>query len=299
MTYSTLIITLIVLFIASLIWMFMASQDENPVNRKLLRFCLVLFVVSTVIGMLGLLYIEPLDYLNTVTLTLAVAVAYGLYAWWYWYKRKLNEQDEVALGRVEIPQAVALSFFAAAALLNGLWATELPRYKTSEGVMTTVVPVVGVLVLPALVVLAHRYYNRIPVVHKFYNPWVLPLSNEEPVIEPTGDAKRIYFKIPLVENGADAVDIDINAPNEERLSSVFHYVLFKNRRDPRHHNVEVAMNKKMDFRYGWLLYRLEPRWWWFDKKVYLDLEGKVRFADVVDGETVFAERVRPWENKFL
>ena len=125
------------------------------------------------------------------------------------------------------------------------------------------------------------------------------LSNEEPVIEPTSDAKRLYFKVPLSEKGAEAVDIDINAPNEEQLKSVFHYVLYKNRRDGTHHNVQVAMNNKMDFRYGWLLYRLEPRWYWFDKKIYLDLEGKVRFANVLDMDTVYAERVRPWENKFL
>lgn len=296
MTYLTAIIGLLVLFICSLLWMFLVQGEQNGIDRKLLRLCLVLFLVGTLFGMIGLLYREPIDYLNTVGLALVMMVLMSLYTWWYWYKRQLFQLEGKTLMERELPQAVAIVCLATAAILHGLWATEVPKYKTSTGNMLWVAPVTIVILAPLLIALAHRYWNRIPVVRQYFEPWVLPIDRQVPVIEPTADAKRIYFKIPVEENSVETVDVDINAPNEAQLKSIFHHMLYRNKLERRNRSIMVAYNNRKEFRYGWLLYRLQHRWWWFDKKIYLELDAKVRFVDIVDGEIVFAERVRPWEN---
>lgn len=297
MTYSTAIICLVIFFICSLVWMAITGDDQKVISRKLLKLCVILFIVGTLIGMAGLLYREPVDFFNTVGLALAVMGLFSLYTWWYWHKRSLLDLDVKALVRYELPRAFAVFFIATAAVLHGLWATEVPRYKTAEGVMLLVAPVTVIILVPLFVVLTHRMWNRIPIVAQFYEHWLLPLDGQVPVIEPTTDAKRIFFKVPVEDDGEDTVDIDINAPNETRLKDIFHHILYRNRIERRGRKIIIAHQNKREFRYGWLLYRLQYRWYWWDKKIYLEMDGKVRFVDLVDGEVVYAERVRPWEFK--
>ena len=249
-TYRNAILVFIGLLVLSLIWMALAKEKRKLQEGGLIRTITFLFLLATAVGAVGLLYREPYDFLNVFDTGLIVTVAVCAYAWWYWDKRSLLDQEAAALLKWELPRACLLACLAAAVLTHALWATEVPRYRTQSGPLMMIAPLSFILLAPLTVVTAHRFYLRIPIIREFLDHWTLSVGDPPPVIEPTRDAKRIYFRIPEEEKGKETVDIDINAPNDEILSNIFHHILYRNVRDRRARNIQIALNNKKEYTYG-------------------------------------------------
>ena len=294
MTYAQGIILFIVAGLAGVLWMHLAREDRDVVGRKLLKDTLKAVVIASVFGSLGLLYVTPKDVFTATTLFLALTLCFSLYSWWYWHKRGLSGLDAFALGRWEIPQAFTLSCVAAAACLHTLYLTEQPSYRKTEGIMLLMMPAVLPILIPPAVYMAYRYWNKIPIVTRFYEAWKLPLG-PPPVIEPTMDSRRLYFTIPIQEKSQRVETFDVQVANDSTLSAILHHMLYEyNIVYERSPKISVAYLDKKEFIYGWLIYR-PRRKWWFTRKEYFDMAEKIRFTDVAPGETLFAERVRVWE----
>ena len=133
------------------------------------------------------------------------------------------------------------------------------------------------------------------MVVQYREPWRLPVRKEAPVIEPSADAVRLFFEVPVHEQTDDSVYFDVSVPRRTTLGRVFHHLLYQhNVQERSHRRISIALDNKSDFVYGWLLYRKRKRWWGRYKD-FLDLETTVRNSDLINGERLYAERVRIWE----
>ena len=297
MTYATAIATLVGLLFVGVVWMLLTAGDRKLFTGRLVGQAVKTVVIAGLISTASLLYREPGGLLSISGLFFVVLVGFSLYAWWYWTKQKLLEQDDVSLLRYEAPRAFAFWALATLSLLIGLTAKQL-RYREAvetAGLMLLIVPATAIVFLPPLLTYVHGRWQRIPVVVKFREPWRLPIREEAPVIEPSADAVRVFFEVPVRENAEDSVYFDVSVPRRTTLGRVFHHLLYQhNVQERSRRQIAIALDNKSDFVYGWLLYRKRKRWWGTYKD-YLDLEGPVRGSDLVNGERVYAERVRVWE----
>ncbi|WP_116127002.1 TssN family type VI secretion system protein [Lewinella sp. IMCC34183] len=298
MSYSTASILLAIMLLVGVVWMFATRGEKKIFTGKLVGLALRTVGFSVLFATAGLLYREPVGWLSIPGLFLLLTVIYSLFAWWYWHKQQLVYLDERAILQWEFPQAFSLWALSSLVLLGGLVAKQL-RYAEggAAGAMLYVVPAALVMLLPPVVVYAHRMWLRIPIVIRFREPWMLPLRQDAPVIEPSADAVRLFFEIPIREEGPESVSFDVSVPRRTSLSQVFHHLLYEhNVHDRSHRRIAIAYNNKSDYLYGWLLFR-RRRKWWGPYRDYLAMEDPLRQTDLMNGETVYAERVRVWENQ--
>jgi hypothetical protein len=298
-TYKTAIIVMIVLLVASIVWMFATSGEKKIFTGKMVGLALKTVVISTLFGAAALLYKEPLDWLSITGLFCLLLLLFSLFAWWYWHKQKLLDLDESAIFRWEFPQAFSIWALATLVLFCALWARQA-RYGSGgadAGAMMVVAPASLILLLPMVVAYVHRLWNLIPIVIKYREPWRLPVNQDASVIEPSADALRIFFEIPINEATTEAISFDVSVPRRVCLGQVFHHLLYQHNVQKRAaRRIEVAYENKTDYLYGWLLYRNGKRWWW-NYRDYLDMDSPVRHSDLINGERIYAERVRVWETK--
>ncbi|MGB3799251.1 MAG: TssN family type VI secretion system protein [Lewinella sp.] len=302
MTYEGILITLLVLLFLSIAWMYATRGDKKIFTGKLVGLALRTVAVATTFSLLGLLYRQPGNWVGLVGLQLLLFVAFGLFAWWYWHKQRLSELDAPAIRRWELPQAFALWALATLVILSALLAKRLvfpgDAVGNTDGLPLAYAAATSLLLLaPPTILLAYRNWNAIPVVIKYREPWMLPVNRDAPVIEPSADALRIFFEIPVREGDPDTVSYDLSVPRRTSLGQAFHHLLYQHnvqRRSPK--QIAIAFENKSDFLYGWLLYR-SARSWWGSYRDYLPMEEPLRTTDLQNGEKILAERVRVWENK--
>lgn len=297
MNYQNAIIALVILLILSVVWMFATSGDKKIFTGKMVGLALKTVAIATLFGALSLLYNRPVDWLNTSGLFLILLIAFGLFSWWYWNKQQLFDLDEKALFQWEFPQAFTIWSLATLVLLAVLWAKHLRYPGAAAGAMFIVAPASLSLLLPLFVVFAFRRWNLIPIKIDYREAWQLPVNQDAPVIEPSADALRVFFEIPVKEKSEDFVQFDVRVPRRTSLGQVFHHLLFQhNVQERSHRRIAIAYENKSDYVYGWLLYRDRKKWWWRYRE-YLDMESPVRQTDLINGERIYAERVRVWENQ--
>ncbi|WP_116106518.1 TssN family type VI secretion system protein [Lewinella sp. IMCC34191] len=302
MTYDGIIITLVVMLLLSMVWMYATRGDKKIFTGKLVGLAARTVATATLFALIGLLYRQPGNYIGLVGLQALLFLAFALFAWWYWHKQRLSELDARAIWRWELPQASALWALATLVLLSALLAKRLVFPGDPAG-MADGVPLAYAaaaslaLLVPPAVLQAYRRWNAIPIVIKYREPWMLPVHRDAPVIEPSADALRIFFEVPVREGDSDTVSYDLSIPRRTSLGQAFHHLLYQHnvqRRSAK--QIAIAFENKSDFLYGWLLYR-SARSWWGSYRDYLPMEEPLRTTDLKDGERILAERVRVWENK--
>ncbi len=299
MKTNTAIIVLFILLIAGILWMFATRGDKKIFTGKLVGLALKTFVFGGLVSALGLLYHDPLRWLDLQGLFLVVILVFSLFTWWYWHKQNLLELDYVSLLRWEFPQAFSVWALATLALFGGLLAKQL-RFDlgADAGTMLYVAAGTLVLLLPLAFVLGYRLWCRIPVIIKYRQPWMLPVNREAPVVEPSADALRLFFEVPVREEGKESVAFDVRVPRRITLGQVFHHLLYQhNVQERSHRRIDIAYQNKSEYVYGWLLFRNRRRWWG-PYRDYVEMEAPVKESDLVNGERLYAERVRIWEDKY-
>lgn len=300
MTYPNAIISLLVLLLVGVVWMFATAGDKRIVNGKTFGLVMKTVATATIFGAAALLYKRPLDLVNATGLLVLLLILFSLFAWWYWHKQHLLEVDESALVQWEFPQAFTIWALATLVITGALWAKQ-GRYSTDAGGDAGAMLVVGmaslVILLPPLTVFGWKKWNRIPIVIKYREPWRLPVNQDAPVIEPSADALRIFFEVPLTEESEESVSFDVRVPRRVALGEIMHHLLYQhNVQERAHRKIVIAYENKADYLYGWLLYRNGKRWWWTYRE-YLDMGSPIAQSDLINGERIYAERVRIWENK--
>ena len=302
MTYREVLIALLVLLLLSVIWMYALRGDKKIFTGKLVGLAVRTAAFAAGLSLLGLLYREPRNYIGLVGLQWLLFAGFALFTWWYWNKQRLLELDAHAVRRWEWPQASALWALLAVVVLSALLAKGLVFPGDLSGTDSSLPLAYAaatslVLLLPPAVVQAYRNWNNIPKVIKYREPWMLPIHREAPVIEPSADALRVFFEIPVRENAPESVAYDLSVPRRTTLGEAFHHLLYQHnvqRRSPQ--QIAIAFENKSDYLYGWLLYRPGRRWWG-SYRDYVAMDEPLRATDLRNGERILAERVRVWETK--
>ncbi len=153
-----------------------------------------------------------------------------------------------------------------------------------------------VMLLPLLIKHLHELWNEIPKINRIISVFNLPLGGSPPFIETGGPSISFLFVIPLEHGSKETVKSTVALPYNKTLEEAFHYKLHEHNVVKRFaKKIVYAENNKRDKVYAWRFYREIPVWWgWLTRKHYLDPKSKLG-ATISKGESVFVERVKPWE----
>lgn len=292
------IITLCILLLFGIIWMYGTRGEKKIFTGKLVALALKTFVFAALVSAASLLYRQPLRWVDLTGLLLVITGVFTLFSWWYWHKQHLWELDHHALFSWEFPQAFSLWALASLALLGGLVAKQTYLGGGGDaGAMIFVTSGTLPILLPPAFALAYRLWGLIPVVIKYREPWRLPVNHDAPVIEPSADSIRLFFEVPIGEGNNEVMHFDVRVPKRINLGQVFHHLLYQhNIQERSHRKIAIAYQNKSDYLYGWLLFRNRRRWWG-PYRDYVGMDDPVRESDLINGERLYAERVRVWEDK--
>lgn len=296
MEYIYYIIGLVVALIGTIVWILLVKKDKEVFVKKTNKYLLFNFLIFSLLGASGLLIEGPV-YGGVLPLLILLFIAIlGLGIWHARLIYSYHAWSEVRSFKLVFPFTILTTLISALAFFIFFWMTENPLFGTREGLaenFSMTIPLLGML--PFFVVIAHQFWNKIPVVSQELVPFVFSVDESSKVITPSSRALRLFFEVPLRYRAKETITFEARAPLEEGLGEVFHHLLYIHNVEKRAaKTIEIAEENKRSKVYGWLFYRKTKKWWW-DKKEYLNYDSKIKLLAMEGRGKIYVERVKYWE----
>ncbi len=299
MPYVWFLLILITLLSASIVWMYLSDSEGNFFKKGNIKFLIIVFIVFFALGSGRLMVKKPLslppDVYSWIIFIFFLIFGFVLLV-------LLNKKFSWAWGtdkslKKTLPLIVLLLSFSAFSYFLSFWMLESPFFKANEGIADNYTAGLILLLLPFSVVLAHHFWNKIPIVEQELIPYIPNLQSEKFPVEFDKNGLRFSFQLPLKYGKAkDIVTIPVVSPRENSLHQIFFNALMEyNERAKRSRNVriECIANQEGEKVFGWVFFRARKKWWWIER-YYIDPYEPFRRGHIAPNEVIFAERIKTW-----
>lgn len=300
MLYVWFLILLIVILASSIVWMYLSDSEGDFFKKGNIKIFLLLFLIFFTLGSGRLMVRKPLsmppEIYSWVVYTIFLIFGFILlgmlnkkFSWAWGAQKSLNKT---------IPLVLLLLCFSAFAFFLSFWMFEEPVFKAKEGIADNYTMGLILSVLPFSVMLAHYYWNKIPVVEQEFFPYIPDLQKEEKFLIES-DKQGLRFSIQLPRKYGKIKDIEtipIIAPRENSLHQVFFNALWEHNEKAKRSRqvpIEVKVNSDGEKVYGWVFFRAKKKWWWVER-YYIDPYEPFRRGHILPNEVIFADRIKTW-----
>jgi len=297
MPYTIFLMILLALIIGSLVWLYFVKEETPVFTKQTFKYELKVFFLCAALGSGVLLKKKPIVLPENLIFMISLIVAFLLSIWFATslYKRNAWVWDYRQSFVVALPFTVLTVSVGTLAYFVFTWMLEVPVFKNKSGLADDyALTGFAVTLLPVLLLLAHDYWNRIPIVIKELQPWIPDMDAQPVLLEPGAKALPLVLHIPLKHQSQNIIRFDIRAPQVNTLNEIFYHLLHKHNVEQRTGNkIEIAEENKRSKVYGWVFFIPEKKWWWV-KKQYLDPYDKIQYLELKGGEKIYAERIIYW-----
>lgn len=293
------IIAIVFAGLALLLVLFKLLKKGAKLAGKLPTNFLVFFLVFGLLGLLGFTSNNQIAsypiligiLLLIMSLTGGIIMTANLYEKWEWSMAASFDKKLLYLSGITLTAMVAFFFV--------FWLCEHRGWDTSSmetDLVWWLTALILIILLPLFIKHLHTLWNQIPKISQLIPIFRLPIGGSPPFIESGGITINFTFRIPLDYRSKEVERIKVAAPYNKSLQDVFHYALHEYNIIERHaKKIVLAEENKRSKVYAWSFYKLKLIWWgWATKKYYINPELNLG-AIILKGDTIFAERVKTWE----
>jgi len=274
-------------------------RKGGKIAAKLPTNFLIFFLIYALLGLTGFLLKERVAenpiilgiLISLVSLTGGTIMTNKLYDTWDWSMAAGFGKKALYLFGIAL-----VSMFAFILVFLLCEHKGLPKISLKSDIVWWLSGLSFTILLPLLVKHLHLLWNEIPKLYQVKPTFVLPIGSSPPFMETGGRTVKFEFVIPLDYQSTEKVQSKVAVPLEKSLEEAFHYKIHD-------HNIVKRIAKKIIYAeenkrakiYGWCFYRTAKTWWgWRTKKSYCDPTLQVG-TSIANGETIFVERVKVWE----
>lgn len=296
MMYSHFLLIISVIIAGSALWMTLVKGETEVFSKRLYKYVLTIFMMGAVLGAAAFLKRPPFR-LSAQAIFIVSHLLMFIFGVWHTaalYKRHSWVWDEKQSFRLALPFTLLSVAFAALGYFVFFWMTEVPVFKSREGLADN--HTLGFLsaLLPVTVLWAHQTWNKIPIVTRELQPWIPNLDKKPVIIEPGPKSIPLSIHIPTRHQSNDIITFDVRAPLDNTFEEIFFHLLYKNNiLDRSIRKIEVAENNQKSQIYGWVFFTAHRKWWGI-RRQYIDPHDKVQFLSLEQNRKIFAERMKVW-----